>query len=361
MNYGFTTDEIRDAARAARVCCPSFTEGRFKSLMELERHISDSGYLETVQGLGRLEKELGISCTEAIDAYNRLLDQKAQLEGQIPDLENRVESLVAQIEQTIVEHERIKEDMARAAQKLAQTRSEQAAVEKKLEAFKERMEREKQRIEKEVENCHLQANVTEEEVASASRIKAGAESRGISLELLLIVTQELASHGDVKEQLLLGIKRHNSLSRHLKELGEWAEKQKTEVMSNISYLQSQQSQAQAQVNALGETQRSIENIIAGLQANVAEEEEMRRFYQRYQGRVGLLESLATWRRLVFYRCNSPTSAATRVFDDSQAAHFWSDKPAVCCPHCGLSALVFDEKPYHALGLPPGIDFKLQLG
>lgn len=361
MNHGFTAEEIRDAARAARIYCPGFTEDKFMNLMELENRVANLGYLEAVQGLARLEEELGISCAEAINACKKLLDQKAELEGKIPDLEKRVESLVAQVKQTIGEYEQVKKDMAKAGQELAQTRSEQSTSEKKLDAFKERMEKEKQRIGKEIEDCRQQANVTKEEVVSASRIKSDAESRGISQELLMVVAQELAGDGNIREQLLLGIKKHNSLNRYLKELGEWEEKRKAEVTSNIYNLQLQQGQAQARVDALEETRRSIENVIAGLQANVAEEEELRRFYQRYQGRAGLLELLATWKRLAFYRCNSPISAATRLFDDSQAAHFWSDKPVVCCPHCGLSMLVFDEKPYHALGLPVGIDFKLQLG
>jgi hypothetical protein len=89
MNGEFTVDEIRDATRMARVHCPGFTDDYFESLMELERRIADSGYLEAVLGLIRLEEEKGVSCTKALDACEKLLEQKANLERQITDLEKR--------------------------------------------------------------------------------------------------------------------------------------------------------------------------------------------------------------------------------------------------------------------------------
>lgn len=96
MNDDFTVDEIRDAARAARVHCPGFTEDDFEGLMELEQRIVDSGYLEAVQGLLRLEEEKGLSCTEALDACEKLLEQKAKLEREVPDFEKRAEDLIQQ-------------------------------------------------------------------------------------------------------------------------------------------------------------------------------------------------------------------------------------------------------------------------
>ena len=48
MDNDFTADEIRDVVRIARVHCLGFSEDDFESLMELERRITDSGYLEAV-------------------------------------------------------------------------------------------------------------------------------------------------------------------------------------------------------------------------------------------------------------------------------------------------------------------------
>ena len=141
MNHEFTVEEIKDAARMARIHCPGFSEDKFESLMELERRIADSGFLEAVQGLLRLEEEKGISCTEALDACKELLEQKTKLEQEIPALEKRVESLVAQIKQANAEYEQVKKATAKAGQELAQIRSEYAAAEKKLETFNKKMEK----------------------------------------------------------------------------------------------------------------------------------------------------------------------------------------------------------------------------
>ena len=84
MNHEFTVEEIKDAARTARVHCPGFNEEKFESLMELGRRVAESGYLEAVQGLVRLEEEKGISCTEALDACEQLTKQKTKLEHEIP-------------------------------------------------------------------------------------------------------------------------------------------------------------------------------------------------------------------------------------------------------------------------------------
>ena len=97
MDNEFTADEIRDAVRMARVHCPGFSEDDFESLMELERRITDSGYLEAVLGLIRLEEEKGISCTEALDACEKLIKQKTKLEQEISALKQRSNDLLAQI------------------------------------------------------------------------------------------------------------------------------------------------------------------------------------------------------------------------------------------------------------------------
>lgn len=368
MDQEFTAEEIKDAARTARIYCPGFSEEKFESLMEIERRVDESGYLEAIQGLLRLEEEKGIPCTEALDACEKLMEQKTRLEQQVTTLEKRVtalkkgeESLMAQIRQANGDYDQVKKATAKAEQELAQIRGKYAATEKKLEAFNKRTEKRKQRIGKEVENCRKQANVTKEEVIIAGKIKADADNRGLNLELVLNISQELAAHKDASKQFIIGIQKHNSLTKYLKELDEWVEKRRAEVTSNMSNLRSQQGQIQAQVNALEETRRGIENIITQLQADVAAEEELRRFYWRYQGSAGLLECLASREQLIFMRCNNALSAATRFFDESKVAHFWTDKPVTNCPHCGSSNVDFDEKPYLALGLPVGAEFKLQLG
>ena len=106
----------------------------------------------------------------------------------------------------------------------------------------------------------------------------------------------------------------------------------------------------------------MENILGQLQADVAHEDELRRFYHRYYASSGLLEYLAGWGQVFFLYCSNPVYAMAGVFGCSAGgAHVWTDKPGPKCPHCGLSTLIYDEKFYQSLNLPIGSPIQLQLG
>ena len=193
MSQDFDVEEIRNVIMTARVHCPGFTEDMFESLMDLEKHIADSGYLEVIQGILRLEEEKGVACTEALDACEKLMERKTKLERQIPDLEKRIESLVEQRKQASVEYEQMKKFIATVQQDLAQIKKESSLAEKNLTNLNKKLEKEKQRVEKEIEQCRQDADVTREEVATAGGLKKEAESHGFTLELMLGLAKEFAS------------------------------------------------------------------------------------------------------------------------------------------------------------------------
>ncbi|MDD5039239.1 MAG: hypothetical protein PHN78_08025 [Dehalococcoidales bacterium] len=355
MEQQFTIDEIRDAAKMARVYCPGFTEDMFESLMELERRIADSGYLEAVLGLIRLEEEKGISCTEALDACEKLLKQKAKLEREVPDLEKRKESLVAQIKQSNVEHDQIKSDVAKARQELEQVRNDYAAAEKKLEAFNRKAEKEKQRIGKEVEDCYQQANVTKEEITTAGKVKADVERHGFPLELVLDISKEFAGHKNVREKLAEGLKEHGSLNKYLDNLADWDNKERARIMAELSGLESQKK-------GISNENMRLENVLSQLQADIAGEEELRRFHYRYAGYSWLLEKLAKWEQVYFMRCGNPTNMTAGIIDKKLGSpHFWTEKLPVSCPHCGYPRSYFDTEIYQYLNLSAEEPFKVSLG
>ena len=355
MNHEFTVDEIKDAAKLARIHCPGFSEDKFESLMELESRIADSGFLEAIQGLLRLDEEKGISCAEALDACEELLEQKTKLEREIPELKKRVESLVAQIKQANEEYEQVKKTTAKAGQELAQIRSEYATTEKKLETFNKKVEMEKQRIGKEVEDCYQQANVTKEEVATAGRIKAEVESHGFNLELMLDLSKEFAGRKNAREKLSEGLKEHGSLNKYLDNLADWGNKERARVLAEISHLESQKK-------GLSDESVHLRNILSQLQTDVAGEENLRRFYRRYVGLSGLIDQLTTWNQVYFVRCGNPINAAAGVLDKKVGnPHFWTDKPPIMCPHCGYQRLYFDTEIYQYLNWSAEVPLKLTLG
>lgn len=355
MEHEFTADDIKDAAKAARVYCHRFTEDMFESLMELERRIAASSYLDAVLGLIRLEEEKGISCTEALDTCEKLLKQKAKLEDEVPDLEKRRDSLVAQIKQSNTELGQIKRDASKARQKLEQIKSEYAAAEKKLEAFNKKAEKEKDRIEKEIEDCYQQVNVTKEDIMTAGKVKADVESHGFALDLVLDISKEFAGFKNVSDKLAEGLKEHGSLNKYLDNLADWGNKERARILAEIAGLESQKKGLNNENIRLG-------NVLSQRRADIAGEEELRRFHRRYVGYSVLLEKLAKWEHVYFMRCGNPVNMGTGVIDKKLGnPHFWTEKPPVSCPHCGYPRTYFDTEIYQFLNWPAEEPFKMTLG
>ena len=355
MDNKFTVDEIRDAVRMARVHCPGFTEDDFESLMNLERRVADSGYLEAVMGLILLEEEKQISCTEALDTCEKLLKQKAKLERETSDLKKRSDSLVAQIKNANAEYEQTQKAVAKSRQELTQIRSEHVAAKKELESFNMKMEKEKQRISREVEDSYQESNVTKEEVVAAGQIKAEVESHGYTLDLTLGLAKEFAGYKNAREKLAEGLKEHGSLYKYLDDLHDGATKERERIISEIRGIESQKK-------ALTAESGNMRNILSQLQADVAYEEDLRRFHRRYFPLCGLLDNLATWTQVFFMRCANPANTVAGFFDKTKGNHhFWTDKPAAACPHCGYQILQFDRDIYRYLNWPEGEPLELNLG
>ena len=355
MNHEFTVEEIKDAARTARIQCPGFNEEKFESLMELECRIADSGFLEAIQGLLRLEEEKNISCTEALDACKELLEQKTKLEQEVPALEKRVESLVAQIKRANGEYEQVKQATFKAGQEMVRIRGECAAAEKKLEAFNKKVEMEKQRIGKEVEDCYQRANVTKEEVVAAGQIKAEVESHGYTLELVQGLAKEFAGYKNAREKLAEGLKEYGALYKYLDELHDDATRERERVISEIRGIESQKK-------ALTVESGNMRNILSQMQADAAYEEDLKRFHRRYFPICELLDELSTWPQVFFMRCAHPASTVAGVFDRTKGNHhFWTDQPPAACPVCGYRILEFERNIYRYLNWPEGHPLNLYLG
>jgi predicted nucleic acid-binding Zn-ribbon protein len=362
MELELTPEQINQIVRAARVLAPGFSEEQLQWLVDCQRRLADSRFCEAAWGVARLERERGIICADTLDACDGLQQEKVELEAKVAQLKEKF--LAQQIENREAEGEyrRIKEAAEQAKKELAEVKGERESEESDLVAFRKKAEKEKKRIDQEVDACRQKANVTEQEVAAARQLKAEVERCGFSLELMLGLSREFASYQDAREKLAEALKKHRTLTEYLAAMGAQAEEQKKALESELASLQSQRARVQAQAKSLEETRCYLESVIAQLQADVATEEELRRFYGRYHGVSGLMDCLTGWKQIFFLRCNNALSALAGVFDESAGpAHFWTDKPATRCPHCGLTMLIYDEKPYQALNCPIGAPLRLQLG
>ena len=355
MDNEFTAEEIRDAARMARVHCPGFSEDDFESLMELERRITDSGYLEAVLGLICLEEEKGISCTEALDACEKLIKQKTKLEQEVSALKQRSNELVTQINNAQADYEQKKEAVVRVMQELRQVRNDYSAAEKGLEAFNRKTKKEKQRISAEVEDAYRKASITRDGVVTVGNIKEEIERHGFTLDLALGLAKEFAGYKNAREQLAEGLKEHGSLNKYLYELHDGATKERERLISEIRGLESQKK-------AITVESGNLRNKLAQLQDDTAYEEDLRRFHRRYFPYHGLLDELSTWPQVFFMRCMHPASTVAGVFDKTKGNHhFWTDQPPVTCPVCAYPVLEYDIKIYNYHGWSTQLPLNIHLG
>lgn len=362
MSYEFTVDEIKEIVRAARIFCPGFSEEQLQHLVESEERLAESGYLDAVAGLAQLEKEKGICCTEALDAYKELLSDKEHLEAEIASLQEKLTAQQNTNQRAGDRYQEMTKEIGQARAELDAVQKEHRNEQRELVSFRKKAEKEKQCIDKEVNECRDRANVTKEDIVAAGKLKAEVEIRGFDLGLALDLCQEFAGYKNARNDLSRALKEHRTLSKYVTTLSKQGEEQKKALTLKLDELQARRDSWQAKVDSLEQTHQQLRGILSQLQADVVHEEELRRFYSRYYGREGLLECLASWDQIFFVRCNHPLPALAGVFDRSAAAaHFWTDKPATRCPHCGLTMLISDEKPYHALNWPVGSPLKLQLG
>ena len=356
MNHEFTAAEIKDAIRAARIFCPGFAEEQFKSLIDLESRIADSGYLDTVRGVHRLEMEHNLPVTSLLDTYEELMKRNKEMEGQMNESESSLARLAGMIKQEQQKQSQLQEEIREAEIALAATEAKCEQNEKKLKAFHKREDAEIRRIEKGLEDCRLEANITREEVITAGQIKAEVEKHGFSLELVLGLSREFAGYDNAKETLASALKKHDTLTGCLKEMEERGEEQQKTLLSEISLLETQNKQ-------LKNDHVRLDTIVSQLKSEEAAEQGMRQFYQRFHGLGEVLEQLAKWKTVYPLRCNNPVYALAKPFNPSAGcARIWTDKPiSAKCPYCGMKTLAYDEEVYNALGLPVGGPIKIVVG
>jgi len=362
MNYEFTLDELKEVIRTARVFCPSFGESQYRDLMTLGKRLTDSGYLEAVHLIVRLEREKGIPYARALDACDQLLAVKEQLEGELGDLKQKLAAQQNANREAERRFHQLNQDIEKARQELQTIRAERQREEKELLAFKKKAESQRQRIDEDVAQCRDKARVTEEQVATAGQLITEVESRGFTLTLLLDLCQEFAGHENAREELSRALIERHTLSNYIANLKEEGEIQKKALKLDSDRLKSEKDRSQAEVNSLEEARCQLQSALLQLQADAGEQEQLREFYRRYHGVSGLMECLASWEQIFFLRCNNPVSALAGVLNRSAGpARFWMDKPATRCPHCGLTMLIYDEEAYKVLNCSVGTPLRLQLG
>jgi len=108
-DYDFTVDELRRLSGKPGFYSPGFSDEQFQNLVVLGKHLTDSGYLEAVRGLARLERQ-GVSCIKALDEFEALKRRSSELEQRASDAQVKLQSLAGELQETQREYEQAKQD-----------------------------------------------------------------------------------------------------------------------------------------------------------------------------------------------------------------------------------------------------------
>lgn len=361
MSREFTNGEVKEAVGAARVYCPGLGQAQFQSLVEMEKHLADPGYLEAVRGLSRLEKD-GIPCTKALDEYKALLRRFSELERKTSDTQAKLETLEKEKRQAEENHSQAKRSLVQAQQGLEQVRAARTKEEQGLAEFRAAAAKEKERLDRELARCQQKANVSKADIATAGKLKTEVEAIGFTMELMSDLAKELANSENARDELAASLQQYRTLDSSIAALDQQYQDKKKALEAELNVMQVERNKRQAEVKELEAARGRLESALSQLQSDTAYEDQLRKFYRRYWSVSGLMEYLATWDQVFFLRCNSPVATMAGFFNaPAGVVRFWTDKPAVTCPHCGMKMILFDDRPYTALGLPIGAPGRLALG
>jgi hypothetical protein len=356
METEITAEELGQIVRAARVLSTDFDEEQIQSLSYAWQRLADSGFLDAVWGMTRLQQEQGTSCSEALDANKELLKKMESLESKLAVLKEKVAQEDNKHNEAIRVHQQLLGKIAAAKNEHDLTQTAIRKEQEQLSSFQERAENEKKRIEKELERCKKNAGVTAKEIATAGQLKAEVEKSGFSLETMLGLAGEFAPYQDARDRLAEVLKNGQTLTESISTLEQKSGEKKSDIAAEIEQMVSQRNSTQSQVEHLQKTRHNLEISLAQFNIDVDEEQELRQFYVRYSPLSDLLDYLVTWRQVYFLRCDNPLCAPY-----AGITHFWTDRKVRTCPHCGLSMIKPDPEPFRLLNVPEGTEFTLQLG
>jgi len=341
MANEFTAEELKEVIRAARIFNPGFSEEQFQSLVELEKHVGDPVYLETVRGLTKLEREKGIPLSQALETHDRLLRENEELGQKNAAYKTNLEALEGRLKATEEKYREVMKAIQNSVTQLEELRREQAREEKALAAFKKRAIEEKERIDEELAEYRQKADVTEAEITVAGQAKAEVTKHGFTLELALDMAAEFASYSNARERLAEALKKYGKLTSciaaletDIKTLGE----NRRHMEDILSHLEQERAQHEA--------------FLSQLKTEIAEKGELVGFYHRYVHLRSLIEYLGGSNHLTFHHC---------VWC---GALFWVIRPgnvprSICrCPWCNLAFVEADKNAYAAVAQPSGVPLKL---
>jgi DNA repair exonuclease SbcCD ATPase subunit len=328
----FSEEEIREIIRTLQVFAPSFTNDQYQKIIQMQEELADPEFIEAADELRRLRQEYGITYHDAPARYVKLLNDIAGAEQRLGELTERQRSQRDELDQT--------------TKALEEVREEHHRQEEELKLFMKQAENEKQRLKDELEQAIQEANINREHIALAVNLKAEVEAHNLDLKLTLRLLEEFAGDEDAARLLAEAVAEYGSQLKARETLRRHNEAVMVEGR--------QKQEKLAEVEA--ECQRKQE-VLLRLQADLAEQERLRRFWRRFAGRSKALEYLAKWGQVIPMRCYALFCGA-RFWVDLDPTNF---RTKHVCPCCGRRLVDFDDEALTTLGLSFRGPFQINLG
>jgi predicted nucleic acid-binding Zn-ribbon protein len=327
MEQNLSPKELELAVLSARITAPDIGDDEFPAVVELQRRLKESGYLEIVQAIRRQEEELGEPYTETLEVHSRLLRQNQELDALLVETQGELAALKGRIKKA--------RNQANENESAAQrARMERERQEKELAAFMNKVVKEKQRLARELQEAQEKARVSMEEIPLAGEIKVEVEARGLSIEQALALIQEFPEGKDDCQRLVETMERHGSLTKAVTALAE----NKRQLESNLAYLE--------------QRYRTVRGALSQIEREKDFQERVHRFYLRFWSSHKLLECLVTWEWVYFRKCNR---CGNRFwFERKPPKLFNFQRPHEACPCCGSLSVTFDAQAHQGLGWAPDL-------
>jgi len=348
MEFELNREELSQVLQVMRILVPDIGDEQFQSLLATQEKLSASGFLEAVWGVVRLQEEKGIDLSDAVDEYQNLLEKNEKLVREQTSLKKKCEELQKAYRQML-------NDIAIAKKEMEVTIGKINKEKEELAAFVAQSEHEKKHIDYELEKYRQKAGVIEKDVEMAGSLKTKVKRSGYSLEMMLDLVKEFAPYRDTRKRLAKALEKESSLTQQISSLKGEAKERETTLTSTIAQLTSRKTQEGNKLKRLKSDSHQWESNLKHLQADVHEEHRLRQFMVRYESASRLLECLAGWKQIRFLRCDNPGCEPFGGIN-----HFWTDKQATKCPHCGSGLVYYDDELYSLLNLEMR-PFKLILG
>jgi hypothetical protein len=328
----FSEEEISEIIRTAQIFASHLTEDQYQKLVQMQQEMANSEFIEAAWGVLRLQQKYGIPCSETPGKYVELLKETAKEESRLSQIK----------EQRKIEEEKLKQTL----EAVRQAKAERHREEKEVKHLRRQAVNEKKRLREEVHSAMQEAQVNQEDIAVAVKLKAELESRGLDLRLTLGLFQEFARDEDAAGHLAEAVAEYGSQL----EAREVLRKQNEELKVEEDKIEKNLTEQRAECHRHQE-------ILSQLRSDIAEQDNLRRFWRRFAGRTQALEYLAKWRQVVPMRCYAFFCGA-RFWVDSGPTYF---RTKLACPCCRQELTGYDEEAFTSLGLSFRGPFRIELG